>query len=459
MGTPSDVSVVPGTDPALTPFTPVVVRDGQLGLENIGSQLFVTAGGTVMSVLQSGVLDRLPLEHPLPGESTVLSMTGRWPDDAWLTLQGSGLAPVKHGPVYTILHKQGDGWIPVANERGTISFYYPHVLPWHDGSRLTLEHWSPGSWNESQDKPSPTVDAFLRARNADRGSARPRFVVLGGATTAKAPSVGPNDDVEDFAVGGNGELFALLVPRNTVNAPRLHKWDPRTDTFLPMTLPKGTGPISLRAFYTLPSGTVAVTGDMPRPEGQDPGADVSVMYAMGKDGCKETILPNPVPYVALWDGSTWLRVATPSGKLMHLTQDREGALLVALQWPTSRGRGLDGGVFKQKKGERDWTELPLPQLRFPEDGRAHVAHTKDGVRTQPGDPREGERAFRLAPSRIAVRDDGEIWIAAVVAEHQRWVYSGGSWGIGTSWRQVIVRSRPGSAVRLDDDPALWPPDR
>ena len=168
------------------------------------------------------MLDEQILDAKLSEDAVVRAMTGRWPGDAWLSIDGSEPTPIRHGAVSSLFHFSANGWKKLPTSRGTVSFHYPHVVPWRGGSTLSLQRFPDGLWSAGQDKPDDAATrAFLDARDRDSRAANEAFVVMGPSAEASTPTLDPQQRVSDFAVTKGGELFALIAKRYQLGAPLL----------------------------------------------------------------------------------------------------------------------------------------------------------------------------------------------------------------------------------------------
>lgn len=433
------------TAPAPAPaFQLAAYRDGELSLHLLGDDLFLGAAAYLAHAAPDGHL--VPVEHNLAGQHfpadffeawSVLTLGGRWPDDAWLVTETvqSRLGSPPH-----VHRRDRDRWVRLPNKQGVLHWYYTAIVPWLEGQVLGLREVTVAE-TEYDDAP-PDFDERIERQTA---AAFRGFDLLGATPRRTTMVVDPDlRDLRDVAAAPTGELFLLAGADYRADGPaRVQRWGL-------------TGPAATR-------GAVDVLPD---------DAAMRTLVVRAADdatiGGHRTSGPRHRALLLHYDGATWTETPAPPGhEVVRLALAPDGAL-----WAIVRHLAYEPGDAARTRLYRrttaDWLPVDLPDLRFPDLAAPRWTIEHGGrPRLRPADPDAAAKLWTLDAEDLVVRAPDDLWILAHTPFRDAGVVASkpvdlASVGIlrdsdDVFVRRVLLRTKPGGpalAIPTDAELAL-----
>lgn len=447
--------------PAPAPHPPVSKSDGTLRLAAFRDQPLTLAPmqDDVVLVIGGSIAEGAPGQHlsERPGVTArverqladpfweVKAMGGRWPDDAWMTLETetwrTGLVNNE------IFHHDADGWHVVDNAAGLLQWHHVGYAQWTGDQWLALRDWSLGmdaqvAAHDDLGAPSPELSAKHMAAYA---AVRPEFIALAPSPAASPPP-------------------SLAFLRDEPPHARFSPWlftarDTGEIDLLIARLDEGTA-----LLRWLPGAREPRRFPLPALHGQAPNPHLDATFAAHRDGGLWFAADSPANYLARFDGERWtLRDPPGDAQLRWFTVGRDGTLW-AITGEDSLGQSmvdLDSVHLWRSPDGDEWTVVPLPSLRFADMAtpRQEFVPALNASIAIYGDAADAQVEYRVQPKQAWSDAAGEVWVIGVTvakppALEQARARLSMRDAVGLVWlqREVLLRSGPvGAPLHLPDE--------
>ncbi len=367
-------------------FQLAAYRDGELDMQLLGDQPFVSGGGGLAHLDASG--DRLVhVEYGMSGLSDptwlfdewTTRLAGVWPDNAWLTTEYR--LSRSHAPPH-VQRREDNAWKLVDTRAGLLVWSYAPIIRWHAGQVLGLRTYQPDpALFEEDDELPPRVQRKLTAAIA---KAQPALFVLGPRPTPAAMVLPAGLSPGSMMAAPTGELFMLMHTGD----------DPRSESRVQRWGLTGESAIT---------GTTDILPGQLRCDGLAVRAadDAYILCTAGD---------RPGVHLLRFDGATWSEEPTPADALAahSLSIAPDGGLALLL---TLRADGPRSIAQRRARGAA-WEVFAAPTVRFPDRGAPEwvLDHNAREFKLQLPDPAAAAAHWIVTPKQVLARANGELWL-------------------------------------------------